>query len=77
MSSHRNGEAPTSDPTPLTRELIAHLRERAEAGEQPAVYVEREGAATWVTVSVEGVIANIQAEIVEPDPDGGWRVASL
>lgn len=65
------------EPVELTRDLIAELEARADAGEQPAAYVLRHGAPTWVTVSTEGVVANIQAEIVEPGPDGGWRVASI
>lgn len=68
----------TPGPVELTRELTNELRERANAGELPAAYVIRHGQATWVTVSCEGVIANIQPEIVEPDPraHGGYRVRS-
>lgn len=67
------------EPVELTRELSEELRDRAATGGQPAEYVTRHGQAVWVTVSVEGVIANIQPEIVEPDPEheGWFRVASL
>lgn len=62
----------------LTRELVDELRTRAAAGEMPALYVLRDGQPTWVTVSCEGVIANIQVEIVEPDPHtpGQHRIRS-
>lgn len=65
------------EPVELTRDLADELRDAAAAGQQKAAYVIRYGAASWVTASVEGVIANIQADIVQPDPDGGYRVASL
>lgn len=60
-------------PVALTRDLVDDMRDRATAGELVAEYVNRDGAPTWVTVSCEGVIANIQAEIVEPDPRGPGR----
>lgn len=66
-------------PVELTRDLVDDMRDRATAGELVAEYVMRDGAPTWVTVSCEGVIANIQAEIVEPDPrrPGRFRVKAL
>lgn len=66
------------EPTELTRDLVDDLRTRATAGELPVAYVLRDGRPTWVTVSCEGVIANIQADIVEPDPHrpGRHRVRS-
>lgn len=67
-------------PTPLElgRDDVDDMRVRATAGELVAEYVLRDGAPTWVTVSCEGVIANIPAEIVEHDPrsPGSFRVRS-
>lgn len=63
-------------PVDLTSALIDELEARADAGEQPAAYVLRDGQPTWVTVSCERVIANIQPELVE-SCEGGWRVASF
>lgn len=67
-----------SPATALTRDLVDSMRDRAAAGELVAEYVLRYGAPVWVTVSCEGVIANITADIVEPDPnrEGGFRIRS-
>lgn len=66
-------------PSPLTDELVRRMEREADAGQLPAAYVMRDGAPTWVTVSCEGVLANIQAEVVEPDPrrPGRFRIASV
>lgn len=70
---------PVVNPVPaeLTRDDVQDLRNRYAAGANPVMYVLRDGAPTWVTVSVEGVIANIPAETVEPDPEGGWRLVNV
>lgn len=60
-------------PTELDRDIVDELRTRATAGDLPALHVLRDGHPTWVTVSCEGVIANIQAEVVEPDPHAPGR----
>jgi hypothetical protein len=68
----------TPIPVELTRDIVNDLEARADAGALPALYVLRGGHPTWVTVSCEGVVANIQSEIVEPDPrrPGGFRIRS-
>lgn len=63
-------------PRELTRALIDEMQGRATAGALVAEYVLRYDAPTWVTVSCEGVIANVPGEIVEPDPhrDEAFRI---
>lgn len=69
-------EVRNAKPADLTREIAVDLIAQRDAGGQPAAYVIRHGSPTWVTPSVENVIANIPAELVESDPDrpGAFRV---